>query len=92
MTRTDPPHPGCFGDIEEVFPKGKDGLRNSPDKCVACVFKVACIQTAMQGNDGLMIQEERIDRAYAAGLISFFERWSKKKALRQKIGRNIPDE
>jgi hypothetical protein len=78
-------YPLCFGILEKVFPKGKDGLRSSPDQCMGCDFKVECLRCAMKGREGLMVQEEIVDRAYSSGLISFFERWSKKKDLHRKI-------
>lgn len=78
-------YPLCFGDLEKVFPKGKNGLRNSPEKCTVCVFKVDCLRSAMEGKNGLLVREEVVDRAYASGLISFFERWSKKKEIQRQI-------
>ncbi len=76
--------PDCFGRLEIVFPKGSDGLRHSPPKCMACVFKTECLQTAMQQPAGHEVESEMIDRAYEARAISFIQRWSKKKALHQK--------
>ena len=35
--------------------------------------------------EGLTVREEKVDRAYASGMMSFLERWSRKKELhRQK--------
>ena len=77
--------PKCFAQLETVFPMGKDGLRNTPASCLACLHKTECLRAAVQGRDGLKVQEERIDRAYNSGMIGFLERWSKKKAIdRQK--------
>ena len=77
--------PKCFAHLETVFPMGKDGLRITPDSCLACSHKTECLRAAIQGRDGLKVKEERIDRAYNSGMIGFFERWSKKKAIdRQK--------
>lgn len=85
MGKDNTKYPPCFGTLEEVFPKGKNGLRNSPDKCMICVFKVDCLRSAMTGKNGLVVREEVVDRAYASGLISFFERWSKKKEIQRQI-------
>ena len=74
-------HPDCFGDLETVFPMEKNGLRNSPIACRACVFKTECLQQAMKGGDGLKVREEAVDRAYSSGTMTFFQRWSKKKTL-----------
>ena len=77
--------PDCIGCLETVFPLGEDGLRNTPEKCLACCHKTECLRMAIQGRDGLKVREEQIDRAYKSGMIGFFERWSKKKAIdRQK--------
>lgn len=73
--------PFCFGDLDTVFPKGEDGLRHSPDACLACACKTECLRAAMQGGDGLRVREEKVDQAYESGRLSFFERWSKKKEL-----------
>ena len=76
--------PSCFGELDTVFPMGKEGLRRSPDTCVQCVHKTECLITAMKNEDGLRFQEEMVDRAYRLKKISLFERWSKKKYLHQK--------
>jgi hypothetical protein len=73
--------PACFGDLDTVFPKGEDGLRHSPEACMACAHKTECLRSAMQGGQGLRVREETVDRAYASGRLSFFERWSRKKEL-----------
>jgi len=77
--------PECFAQLETVFPMGKDGLRNTPDTCLACLHKTECLRAAVKGRDGLKVREEQIHRAYDSGMIGFLERWSKKKAIdRQK--------
>lgn len=35
----------------------------------------------MAEKGGLTVREEIVDRAYASGMVGFFERWSRKKAL-----------
>ena len=85
MTHKKNQPPDCFACLETVFPTAKDGLRNTPEKCLACCHKTECLRMAIQGRDGLTVREEQIDRAYQSGMIGFFERWSKKKAIdRQK--------
>lgn len=71
--------PACFGDLETVFPEGKDGLRISPESCMECHYKTDCLRTAMQGRAGIPVREAAVDRAYESGTISFIERWSRKK-------------
>ncbi len=76
--------PECFGIIEIVFPMHDDGLRHSPQSCMACSFKTECLRTAIQNPSGLQVQAEIVDRAYDSGRISFLQRWSKRKYI-QKI-------
>jgi hypothetical protein len=76
--------PDCYGRLDIVFPMTKDGLRDPPLACRACVFKTECLRDAMQQKQGLAVKEEQVDRAYSGGIIGFFERWSKKKALHRK--------
>ena len=74
--------PDCFGNLEVVFPMGNMGLRETPDKCIyRCNYKTLCLRTAMRGLKGIEMKEEMVERREKAGVIGFFERWSKKKAL-----------
>jgi len=73
--------PNCFGDLDAVFPQGEDGLRHSPETCLACPHKTKCLRAAMQGGQGIQVREEKVDRAYESGMMGFFERWTKKKEL-----------
>ena len=77
--------PGCFGDLNTVFPKTAGGLRQSPDACLQCRHKVECLRSAVKGAQGLAVKEEVVDRAYSSGLISFWERWSRKKDVQRSI-------
>jgi hypothetical protein len=82
--------PSCFGDLKTVFPMTKSGLRDTPLACLACVFKTECLRAAMDGAGGLDVRREAVDRAYAAGMMSFFQRWSRRKSLfrqKQRIGK-----
>jgi hypothetical protein len=81
-------YPSCFGVLEIVFPKGDDGLRNTPETCLMCFYKTECLKTAMGKSDGLTVQEEVVDRAYESGMLGFLERWSKKKAIHRKRVKN----
>jgi len=84
MNTHEPNKPNCFGRLEVVFPKGADGLRHSPAKCMGCVFKTECLRTAMQQPAGREVESEMVDRAYDARAIGFVQRWAKKKALHQR--------
>ncbi len=78
-------YPYCFGIIENVFPKGEDDLRHTPESCFVCIYKTECLRTAMEKSGGLKVKEELTDRAYESGMIGFLERWSKKKYLNRKM-------
>ncbi|MBF0376099.1 MAG: hypothetical protein HQK72_01310 [Desulfamplus sp.] len=61
---------------------GSRGLRETPDNCMyLCAYKTACLKKAMSGSKGIDVREEILERGEKAGVIGFFERWSKKKAL-----------
>jgi hypothetical protein len=75
----------CFGEIDIVFPKGEDGLRNTPDSCLDCDDKTECLKTAMGKSGGMHVHEELVDRAYESGMIGFWKRWSRKKSLHRKM-------
>ena len=75
----------CFGKLEIVFPRGDDGLRHSPAPCLECPHKTECLRTGLGGQAGLDVHAEHVDRSYDSGMISFVERWSRKKNIeRQK--------
>ena len=84
-------YPHCFGRLDAVFPMGKEGLRSTPETCRGCAHRTECLRSAMQGVDGLKVKAEVVDRAYASGMITFMERWSKKKDLDRKIKENTPE-
>ena len=81
MTEKEGRRPECFGDLEIVFPLGADGLRHSPEHCLACAEKTDCLRQAVGSQSGDKVREEAVDRAYEAGVIGFFDRWARKKAL-----------
>ncbi len=85
MTKTEKKYPDCFGDLKTVFPRGKDGLRNTPQTCLPCPHKTPCLRKAVSGPEGHTVRQEMIDRAYTSGRMTFLERWSKKKELDRKI-------
>ncbi len=84
MTVNKKKFPPCYGDLETVFPMGDAGLRQSPESCMPCSYKTQCLRKAMAEKGGVSVREEIVDRAYASGRVSFFERWSRKKALSTK--------
>lgn len=89
MTKNQSPEgekpPDCFGELEKVFPVGRRGLRETPDDCMYhCSFKTSCLRAALAGKQGNSVEEELIQRGEDAGMIGFFERWSRKKRLHSK--------
>lgn len=58
-----------------------DGLRHSPEPCLACGVKTNCLKTAIAGKNQIVIAVEKLDRGYQAGDISFLQRWSRRKLL-----------
>lgn len=86
MTKKKKDMPDCFGHLDKVFPKTENGLRETPESCLlSCHHKTECLRTAItKSPKAAEVQEERVDEAYDAGMLSFFERWSKKKQLNRK--------
>ena len=76
--------PECFGKLDVVFPKEKDGLRHTPRECMACRLKTECLRAAVKDRQGITVKQEMVDRAYASGTMGFWKRWSIKKKLEQK--------
>ena len=85
MKEKKPNCPACFGKLEIVFPETGDGLRASPETCLACLKKTDCLRTAMKGKSGISVREAAVDRAYASGSMGFVERWSRKKELNSRF-------
>ncbi|OGR53410.1 MAG: hypothetical protein A3J80_13660 [Desulfobacula sp. RIFOXYB2_FULL_45_6] len=76
----------CFGNLEKVFPMTAQGLRQTPDDCFFyCPVKTKCLQQAMATKDGVKVEEELIERGVSAGVITFFERWSRKKQIHRRL-------
>lgn len=84
MTKASKKYPDCFGNLQKVFPLGKDGLRHTPQDCLACLHKTECLRSAIQSKDGLKVKEEHLERAYNSGMVGFLERWSRKKDFQRR--------
>lgn len=76
--------PYCFADLETVFPMQAGGLRETPPACMVCHCKTDCLRAAIGSVAGETVEEERVDRVYKAGAMSFLDRWSRKKSLHQQ--------
>jgi len=78
--------PDCFGKIDRVFPMTDSGFRETPIPCMdTCKHRVDCLRKALSSDpEADRLKNDQVDRAYDAGLMGFFERWSKKKSLNKK--------
>ena len=74
-------YPYCFGKLDNVFPMGADGLRHTPESCHPCIYKTECLRDVLTKSEGIKVREEKLRREDQSGMLSFFERWSRKKAL-----------
>ena len=77
------PQKNCFGDLDKVFPMGKEGLREVPPNCFDCHDKKSCLQKALTTIKGLDIKSELLERNPSTGVVGWLKRWSEKKALTQ---------
>ncbi|MDY0131145.1 MAG: hypothetical protein RBR53_00580 [Desulforegulaceae bacterium] len=74
--------PGCFGDLDIVFPMTEEGYRKTPDNCLNnCSHKKECIISALESEKGIAKKQEMIDASYQSGNINFFSRWARKKTI-----------
>ena len=71
----------CFGVLDNVFPMGKEGLREVLPGCFECGEKTACLQKALATREGLEFRTHILDRTSQAGLIGKLKRWSERKEL-----------
>ena len=71
----------CFGVLDNVFPMGKEGLREIVPGCFDCHEKKACLQAALTTRKGIALRGEVLDRNAAGGLVGRLRRWSEKKQL-----------
>ena len=83
--------PICFGKIDKVFPMTEQGYRETPEHCMeTCDHRVDCLKNALNRDpDALKVREDQVDKAYEAGLLGFFERWSRKKLIKSKTKKSI---
>ena len=73
----------CFGDLDRVFPMGKEGLREVPSDCFECPEKTPCLKTALDSKKGVALRSEVLERVPVRGFVGRLKRWSEKKALNQ---------
>ncbi|MBC8418921.1 MAG: hypothetical protein H8E10_10050 [Desulfobacterales bacterium] len=76
-----PPRKDCFGILDNVFPMGKEGLREIVPACFECPERKGCLQTALETEEGFQLRSVALDRSSAGGLFGRLRRWSEKKEL-----------
>lgn len=79
------PQKECFGILDNVFPLGKEGLREIVPSCFNCPDKKPCLQKALNTEQGLMFRSEVINRSPSRGLAGRLKRWSEKKDLSKRL-------
>ena len=75
------PKKDCFGILDSVFPMGKEGLREIVPTCFECPERKACLQTALNTEQGFELRSEVLTRSSAGGFLGGLRRWSEKKEL-----------
>jgi hypothetical protein len=75
----------CFGELEKVFPMGKNGLREVVPACFECAEKTPCLQAALQTKEGLGMRREILDRSPAGGLLGRLRLWSERKDISRRM-------
>ena len=71
----------CFGVLDNVFPMGNEGLREIVSTCFDCPQKKACLQAALETEEGFQLRGQVLDRSSAGGFVGRLKRWSEKKEL-----------
>jgi len=74
-------HKDCFGILDKVFPMGNEGLREIVPSCFDCPDRKACLQAALQTEEGFELRSQALDRSSTRGLVGRLRRWSEKKEL-----------
>ncbi|MCF8142568.1 MAG: hypothetical protein K9N21_01470 [Deltaproteobacteria bacterium] len=60
---------------------GREGLREIVPSCFDCPDRKACLQAALQTEEGFELRSQALDRSSEGGLAGRFRRWSEKKEL-----------
>lgn len=71
--------------LDNVFPLGKEGLREVVPDCFQCPDRVACLKESLNTEQGLRFKNEVIDRSTPSGLAGRLKRWSEKKDLSRRL-------
>jgi hypothetical protein len=71
----------CYGNLDKVFPYGKEGLRMVPSECLDCQERLPCLKTAIGTKEGLEMRSDNLKRIPVKGVLDRIKRWSQKKEL-----------
>ncbi|CAO0820223.1 4Fe-4S Wbl-type domain-containing protein [Desulfarculales bacterium] len=73
--------PDCYGVLEKVFPRSKQGLREVQEQCWNCAERVECLRAAVSGQGQREMAEDnaRRDSTLLGGVSGFLNRWSRLK-------------
>jgi hypothetical protein len=63
---------GCFGELNQVFPMGREGLREVTSSCFGT-------------RQGLALRLEALDRGGPVGIVGRVKHWSERKELVRRM-------
>jgi hypothetical protein len=78
----------CYGILDEVFPFGKEGLREVPPDCLRCPDRLRCLKTAINTEEGCEMRMGNLEKIPARDFLGRVKRWSQKKELSRIAGEN----
>ena len=76
---------GCFGELNQVFPMGREGLREVTSSCFGCSELKACLEAALSTRQGLELRIEALDRGGPVGIVGRVKHWSERKELVRRM-------
>jgi hypothetical protein len=76
---------GCFGELNQVFPMGREGLREVTSSCFGCSELKACLEAALSTRQGLALRLEALDRGGPVGIVGRVKHWSERKDLVRRM-------
>jgi hypothetical protein len=76
---------GCFGQLNQVFPMGREGLREVTSSCFGCSELKACLEAALSTRQGLSLRLEALDRGGPVGIVGRVKHWSERKELVRRM-------
>lgn len=71
----------CYGILDNVFPFGKEGLRQVPPECFECHDRLPCLKAAIDTKEGYGMRSDNLQKVPSKSLLDKVKRWSQKKEL-----------